>query len=138
MANCCHASRPATPEKHVCPVNGKPYHEVPFRTVLHHIKQPWNQSLTEQPYYFCDDPECDVVYFGLDNAIINKDSLRMKVGVKEHSDQSTICYCFGINRQQAKDTPRAKAFVVEQTRTRICSCTTSNPSGRCCLKDFPE
>ena len=138
MTNCCNTSQPTSPEMHACPVNGKPYHEVPVSTVLHHVRQPWNQPISDQAYYFCDDPDCDVVYFGLDNAIINRGSLRTKVGVKEHSDESPICYCFGINRQQSREAPEAKAFVIQQTRNHTCSCATSNPSGRCCLKDFPK
>ena len=138
MTHCCNTSQPAPPEMHACPVNGKSYHGVPVGTVLHHIKQPWNRAVSDQAYFFCDDPECDVVYFGLDNAIIDRDSLRTTVGVKEYSDESPICYCFGINRQQSREIPEAKAFVIEQTKIHACSCTTSNPSGRCCLKDFPK
>ena len=138
MTNCCNTPQPTPPKKHVCPVNGKPYSEVPVGTVMHHINQPWNHPLSDQSYYFCDDPECNVVYFGLDNTTINKDSLRSKVGIKEQTDESPVCYCFGVNRQQSKDTPEAKAFVIEQIRNHTCSCNTSNPSGRCCLKDFPK
>jgi hypothetical protein len=28
--------------------------------------------------------------------------------------------------------------VMAQTKAGLCSCDTSNPSGRCCLKDFPK
>jgi hypothetical protein len=136
MTNCCNTSQPTLPKMHVCPVNGKPYSSVPTSTVIHHIKEPWSRPLTDQAYYFCDDPECHVVYFGLDNTTIDKDSLRTKIGVKEQTDESLICYCFGVSRQQSKDNPEAKAFVIEQTKNHTCSCNTSNPSGRCCVKDF--
>lgn len=139
MTNCCNTSQSTThPKKHTCPVNGKPYNMVPLDTVMHHIDSPWNHPLTEQTYYFCSDPECDVVYFGTDNTTIDKASLRTKVGIKEQTDDSPICYCFGVNHQQSKNSPETKAFVIEQTRNHTCSCTTSNPSGRCCLKDFPN
>ena len=138
MTDCCNTSQPTQNKRHICPVNGKPYSKVPVGTVIHHISQPWNYPLRDQAYYFCDDPECDVVYFGLDNTTIKTDSLRTKVGIKEKDDKSLICYCFGINRQQSKNSPEAKAFVIEQTQNRTCSCNTSNPSGRCCLKDFSK
>lgn len=138
MTNCCNTSQPTQRKKHVCPVNAKSYSEVPVGTVIHHINQPWNYPLLDQAYYFCDDPECDVVYFGLDNTTINTKSLRTKVGIKEQSELSPICYCFGVNRQQSINDPGAKTFVIEQTKKNTCSCTTSNPSGKCCLKDFPK
>jgi hypothetical protein len=139
MTNCCKTSQPTTHQnKHVCPVNGKPYNEVPIDTVMHHINKPWDNPLKDQAYYFCDDPECDVVYFASDNSTIAKSSLRTVVGIKDQANESPICYCFGVNRQQSKETPEAKAFVIEQTRNHTCSCSTSNPSGRCCLKDFPN
>jgi hypothetical protein len=139
MSDCCNSSKPASnPGKHVCPVNGKLYSEVSLGTIMHHIHTPWLHSLKDQAYYFCDDPECDVVYFGLDNTTIITGSLRTIVGVKDQSDESPVCYCFGISRQQAINDSEAKAFVIEQTKNHTCSCATSNPSGRCCLKDFPK
>lgn len=137
MTNCCNTSQPTHPKHHICPVNGKPYSQVPVVTIKHHIAQPWNWQHKDQGYYFCDDPECDVVYFGQDNTTIKKESLRIKIGVKQQSDKSLICYCFGVNKQQSLNNPEARSFVIEQTRNHTCSCTTSNPSGRCCLKDFP-
>jgi hypothetical protein len=137
MTNCCNTSQAVQPKKHVCPVNGKPCSEVSVGTVMHHINQPWNYPLSDQAYFFCDDPDCEVVYFSQDNTTIKTDSLRTKVGIKEQTEKALICYCFGINRQQSKSSPWAKAFVIEQTKNHRCSCNTSNPSGRCCLKDFP-
>ena len=133
MNECCSSLEP---KKHVCPVNGKTYGTVPIVTMMHHINQPWNFSTKEQTYYFCDDPNCDVVYFGLDNSVIKKDLLRTKVGVKEKGSDSMVCYCFGVNREQSSNNPEAKAFVIQQTKNHACACETSNPSGRCCLKDF--
>lgn len=135
MSSCCNTPNP---KKHTCPVNGRPCNEVPIGTVMHHISTPWMQPLKDQAYYFCDDPDCEIVYFGSDNSTIDKASLRTVVGIKETANDSPICYCFGVNRQQSQTSPEAKAFVVEQTKSNTCSCTTSNPSGACCLKDFPK
>lgn len=140
MSDCCASKKEIThpPKRHVCPQNGKQYLEVPFRTVLHHIKEPWNLDFTEQNYYYCDDPNCAVVYFGLDNTIITKPMLRTKVGIKESADDTLICYCFGVTKADAISNKQVQPFVVEQTKNARCSCETSNPSGRCCLKDFPK
>ena len=140
MTKCCNTSEPTHvyPKKHVCPVNCQEYNEVPSSTVMHHISEPWRWQHKEQGYYFCNDPDCNVVYFGQDDSIIETSSLRTRVGIKEQSEMALICYCFGINKQQALKKPETKAFVIEQTQKQNCSCTTSNPSGRCCLKDFPK
>jgi len=34
--------------------------------------------------------------------------------------------------------PGIRDFVVAQTRLGLCACDTRNPSGRCCLIDFPR
>ena len=138
MTNCCNTSQATQPKQHTCPVNGKSYSRISLDTVLHHIDQPWNWHHEDQAYYFCDDPECNVVYFGEDDTIIKSGSLRTKVGVKEQSDTALICYCFGVNKQQAINSPEARTFVIERTQNHASSCTTSNPSGKCCLKNFPK
>ncbi len=140
MSDCCttKGNDQQTPKRHTCPQCSKLYGEVPFKTILHHIKSPWDLPLKEQAYYFCNDPLCDVVYYGIDNSTIHKDLLRTKVGIKETSDDTLICYCFGVSKSEARDNSIAKAFVVKQTKNSLCSCATHNPSGRCCLKDFPN
>ncbi len=84
MSNCC-SSRESNekPKKHQCPVNGNECKTVSIKTIQHHIKQPWNWAVSDQSYYFCDDPDCDVVYFGEDDSVILKAELRTVVGIKE-------------------------------------------------------
>lgn len=96
----------------------------------------WRQ--TAKRFFFCDDPSCDVVYFGDDGSTILKQQLRTGVGVKEAGDNALLCYCFGVSRRDFQLDPSTRDFVVVQTKTGLCSCDTRNPSGRCCLKDFPK
>lgn len=141
MSDCCSSSTGATdasPNKSRCPVNGKRYTKVAMGTIFHHLKSPWQWPLDEQAYYFCDDPECDVVYFGENGSVIEKSDLRIAVGIKEQTETALICYCFGVTLKDAMTNSEAKQFVLEQTKQGMCSCETSNPSGRCCLKDFPK
>jgi len=137
MTNCCSSQNKelAHPKKYKCPVNGKSYNSVSSTTILHHINEPWNWHNKEQDYYFCEDPDCSVVYFGEDDSTINKSSLRTEVGIKENNSNSLICYCFGVTKS-ATASSSIKDFVVKSTKNKKCSCVTSNPSGRCCLKDF--
>ena len=126
------------PRKFACPANSKDYIAVSHKTILHHIKAPWGKELPEQQYYFCDDPECDVVYFGLEGSVIKKAELRTRVGVKEKNDDMLICYCFGVSKAAAKQQPEIKTYVSQNTKESLCACDIRNPSGRCCLKDFPK
>lgn len=140
MSDCCPASNGPTVQKkrHRCPVNGMKYKEVKSKTIIHHLNEPWAWVEKQQAYYFCGDPECDVVYFGQDNSVINKNALRTAVGVKQNPNSGLVCYCFGVSFDAALKSPAIKQFVTEKTKIGICACGVRNPSGKCCLKDFPR
>lgn len=140
MSECCSSQNPSKqyPKRHQCPVNGQNYGAVGTKTLLHHIRNPWSANLKEQGYYFCTDPKCQVVYFGQDNSVITKSELRTRVGQKETRQDRPVCYCFGVSRQDAEMDTSIKDYVVQTTKDALCSCETSNPSGKCCLKDFPQ
>jgi YHS domain-containing protein len=137
MTDCCESSC-NPPRKFRCPVNGKEYGSVSVKTILHHINEPWKSVLESKAYYFCSDAKCDVVYFGQDNSVIKKNELRSKVGIKQNIPGRTICYCFGVSYSAAKENNTIVNFVKDKTKKALCSCETSNPSGQCCLKDFPK
>ncbi len=143
MTDCCTASQydRTPPSRAVCPRNGRAYSTVARRTVLHHVRTPWRRSLPNQAYYFCNDPACDVVYFGADQSLLTRDDLRTDVGQKSQAADRAICYCFDVSAADLQSTEshaRSRAFVIEQTRAAACDCEVRNPSGRCCLKDFPH
>jgi Zinc binding domain len=140
MNDCCSSSScdNTHPKKHRCPSNGNEYSEVSVRTIIHHIKEAWTWQPTAHRYFFCDDPACEVVYFGDDGSMISRSQLRTCVGAKELSDNSLLCYCYGVTKAEFLANRATKDFVVAQTKAGLCSCDTSNPSGRCCLKDFPR
>jgi len=139
MNQCCNTSEPtkAFPAKYRCPVNGKEYATVSSKTILHHIKNPWNVHLAQQGYYFCTDPNCDVVYFGQDDSVIPKSHMRSTIWQKDSGKDNTLCYCFGVTVAQTHNRD-IKDFVTQKTKESLCSCEIANPSGRCCLKDFPK
>jgi hypothetical protein len=140
MSDCCHSGCAASPppKKHSCPINGQEYKTVTLKTILHHINSAWKWTGKEQGYYFCDDPNCGVVYFGEDNSLITKSELRTIVGIKDSKPDALACYCFGVSNSDAQLHPNIRNFIVQKTKAGICSCDTSNPSGHCCLKDFPS
>ena len=139
MSNSCHSEcvNESSSRTHVCPVNSQEYKSVALKTILHHIDSPWQWTKKRQCYYFCDDPNCDVVYFGEDDSVITKTEIRTVVGIKECKPDALTCYCFGVSNLVAQQHPDIRDFIIRKTKAGICSCCTSNPSGRCCLKDFP-
>jgi len=108
------------------------------KTILQHIKNPWMSKLDAEVYFFCRNAECDVVYFSARNETFNKKNLRTQIGIKEQNDEALICFCFGVNKAVAAADKSVKEFVIAQTKHAVCACETANPSGRCCLKDFPK
>ena len=140
MSDCCTSNvcKPRQGTKHKCPANNKLYGGVPARTVTHHVCKSWELKTDGKHYYFCDDPECDVVYFANDDSVIRKSQLRNPVGIKTESADSLLCYCYGVTKADYNENPSIKDYIIQQTKLGLCSCETSNPSGRCCLKDFPK
>jgi len=140
MSDCCSSENQESSKniKLECPKCGQKCLTVSLRTILHHISQSWQQTLSEQSYFYCRNTECDAVYFSDDNDVIAKSEVRTSIGIKDGSDEDLICYCFGVTKAEAMVNKDAKEFVVRMTKDSMCSCDTANPSGRCCLRDFPK
>ena len=140
MSDCCSSSKPAAanPKMHRCPANGLEYAEVSVRTIAHHLRKVWEWQGQDCRYFFCGDPECDVVYFGESGSVVLKsEEVRTLIGAKEAADGALVCYCFGVTRADALRDSRARDYVLSQTKQGSCFCETSNPAGRRCLMNFP-
>ncbi len=140
MTSCCTSTVKQTrrSQKKSCPLSHNVCVSVAINTVLHHLKKPWQWQLKDQNYYFCDEPACEVVYFAQDGSLIKQNELRTPVGLKSSSVNALLCYCFGITAREAAADSQLKQFVIEKTSNNQCACSILNPSGRCCLKEFPE
>ena len=141
MSNCCSSSCGSSSQaskKRLCPRHEKNGTLVSIATIQHHLKRAWLWQAKDQAYYFCDDPNCEVAYFGEDDSVIKQSDLRTKIGIKTQHPDDLICYCYGVSLQQAQQNPAIKPFVIQMTKQSNCACETRNPSGRCCLKDFPK
>lgn len=156
MSTCCanDFSASTSSKKHFCPHctnTANPPRaglKIPVTTVLHHLARPWQKEpefaeVIEQDYYFCSERTCPVVYFAEDNSLILQEALRTAVGQKGGTDDAafltgTLCYCFDVTYGQARQDDDIKKFVVAKTKARQCACEVRNPTGRCCLKDFPK
>jgi len=138
MSKCCAESH--TGEVPVCPMNGQKTKPVSRKTVENLVKPGAKKSLTPQPYYFCNAPDCDTVYISaLGGHIVTKDMVTVRVGIKETEDPAPLCYCFGYDRKAVHDEIREtgktdiQQKITERVRAGECRCEETNPSGGCCL-----
>ncbi len=107
-------------------------------TVLHQLQRPWEQSPQTGSVYFCSSAGCDLVYFDAQGLRITGELLRQPVGQKQTGEARVLCYCFGVSLGDWLQNPSVRAFVMTQTKAGVCACEIRNPSGRCCLGDFPK
>ena len=117
---------------------------MPRRTVELLTPPEIHALLALQPYYFCDAPDCDVVYVSaLGDHLITKDQLTVRVGIKEREDPVPLCYCFGCDRLAVRDDISStgdtdiQRVITSRVKAGECRCEETNPSGSCCLGTFP-
>lgn len=138
MSSCC--TLPATGEPDTCPVSGERGQPVARQTLEHLLRPEKRAEMIDQTYYFCETPECDIVYFA-DAPLhyFDKDDLLVRVGVKETEDPIPVCYCFNFTEQDIiQDLERhgeGRIFkaITAKVKAGLCACDVKNPSGRCCL-----
>ena len=101
------------------------------------------QEVQDRQYLFCQQPDCDVVYFSEDGSqIFGTADVRERVYQKEpHAGDVFVCYCFRYTpdsiRQEIHET--GTSTVVDDINTGItagqCACDWRNPQGTCCLSN---
>ena len=138
IEHCC--AIPHEGDVPTCPINGQVTRPVPHHTVERLVRSRVSAELRQQPYYFCDAPDCDVVYVSaLGDHVITKDLLSVRVGIKETDDPVPLCYCFGYDRRAIHEDIRRSGdtdiqrVITERVRAGECRCEEVNPSGGCCL-----
>lgn len=146
MNLCCKAPSASKYEKKMgCPQCDVKQNLTSYQTLLHHLRNPYTKNLKEDvAYYFCSNSNCNIVYFDTEDNVFLRDDLRQKVGQKTISTSRQICYCFDVTYDQITNElaqngkSKTKEFVIEQTKIKNCACDIRNPSGKCCLADFPS
>lgn len=138
MQKCCVIQHEGAPP--VCPMNEQVCKPVGRITLESLLKPETKASLTPQPYYFCDTPDCDTLYVSaLGDHLITKDQLTVRVGTKETEDPIPLCYCFDFDRKSVWNDIRSKGstdipeIITERVKAGECRCEVANPSGTCCL-----
>ncbi len=122
-----------------CPACGQRCLPVSRQTMLHQIQAPQNRHISAGEYAFCANPACSAGYISA-NEVIPKIELR----AFQPDQPAMLCHCFDISeasyRTALSDGTAAaiKAFVIQQTKEKLCACESRNPSGRCCLAGFKK
>jgi hypothetical protein len=123
-----------------CPITGTKGKQVDGATVKSLVSISLRQ-IRDVPYYFCREPECDVVYFSEDGQqTIHTHEVRERVYQKEPDNLDVlICYCFRHTTGDLKRDIEAAGgtSIVDDISAGIragqCACDWRNPQGDCCL-----
>ena len=111
---------------------------VPKITVSSLVKKEHQKEIPSEEFYFCQDKECDVVYFGVGGEI-RKNQLLVDVWQKEESGEIPVCYCFDYSATDIMEDVRRNSpptipmIIRDKIKEGLCSCDTKNPQGTCCL-----
>jgi len=137
--SCCCCNTSSKKGRVNCPACDQIALSVNKQTMLHQVQFPDNQSIPKGDYAFCANKECHVGYFSAVN-MIPKSLLR----AFQANQPAMLCHCFDVSESayrtalQSGSFEAIKAFVVQQTKAKVCACESRNPSGRCCLVSFKQ
>jgi hypothetical protein len=141
MADCCEAPASERDAALFCPVSrgkGKPVDEQTVKALL--VEQALRR-FTPSEHRFCQDAECEVVYFDTAGNQYTTADVRVPVWQKEPCGARMVCYCFGENEADIRSEIErfGQSDAVGRVRRHIeagrCACEIRNPRGACCLGD---
>ncbi|MBI2923872.1 MAG: cation transporter [Planctomycetes bacterium] len=127
-----------------CPLSGKPGRRVPDVTLRSLVRDDRQSEVQGREWYYCDSPDCEVVYFAADGRTLRKDALKVRVGAKEKTSPRTVCYCFGHSVESICDEvartfeSTVAASIAAKVKAGECRCEILNPKGACCLGDVKK
>ena len=143
--NDCACGTGQTPSEIECPTCGKRGATVRLITPKHTVKKTaQHQVIDTEPYSFCDNPDCNTVYYSESgSSVITTDELKNRVTLKDDSPETPLCYCFKVLKKQALEeiarTGTTDVFRQIQEKMKpgqSCFCEKSNPRGDTCVKDI--
>ncbi|MES9826381.1 MAG: hypothetical protein ABW127_18325 [Candidatus Thiodiazotropha endolucinida] len=130
-----------------CPVCTKRGRTVDLVTPEHTlIKEVRDQLDPARNYHFCDNPDCDVVYYNdQDTSVFRTHEVKNRVTIKDDSPETPLCYCFKVFKKHALEeisrTGTTNVFQRIQAKMRpgqSCFCEKSNPRGDTCTQDIKD
>ncbi len=104
------------------------------------VKDEFKEFITDDKFYFCSTFMCPVVYFKNDpDVYFTKETVKVRVGIKEANPPITVCYCLNVDEQTILNEIVVKRCcdsiekIKEYTKARTGrECHIKNPSGKCC------
>lgn len=113
----------------------------PQNTLFKAIREQLNNQYA---YYFCDNPNCDAVYYNAhDSTVFTTADLKNRVTIKDESPETPLCYCFKVLKKQALEeiAKTGKTDVFQQIQNKMkpgqsCFCEKANPRGDTCSQDI--
>lgn len=120
-----------------CRKEGLPVEKI---TVANHAKEScW--PLGDGPFFHCDAPDCDAVYFTALGPVLGRDDVKARVTFKEAHAPRPLCYCKQVTEEDVIKAIEGGASTFEEVReaTGIGGgghCKLTNPAGRCCSRNY--
>lgn len=125
----------------VCPVCKREGLEVEKITVANHVKETcW--PLSDELYSFCDNPDCEVIYFTASGGrVLKKADVKTRVTFKEKEAPRPLCYCKQVTEDDVIKAIENGASTFEEVRVATGiggggQCKLTNPAGRCCSRNY--
>lgn len=141
----CDCGTGQTQSEIACPVCRKLGRTVNPTTPRHTLTRTVRDKLNaEHHYHFCENPDCDVVYYNnQDTSVFTTSELKNAVTIKDESPETPLCYCFKVLKKQALEdiarTGTTNVFQHIQSKMKSgqsCFCEKANPRGDTCTQDI--
>ena len=129
----------ASSKRIACPICGEFGNRVELFTVHSLVQESFIATIREDLYFFCANPDCEVVYYSFCKDVIRKCQIKTRVGLKEKEAPRPVCYCFGHTIEdsheeiQQKGRGTVEKEISDKIQAGLCHCEDANPEGRCCL-----
>lgn len=126
-------------KEHSCPkcdTSGKSVKTITLKSLL---KEQAKERIGNDSYFFCKTTSCPVVYFDQSGgSVFEKDTLTVRIGIKENEAPRHVCYCFDHTIEEIEEQVAAtgESTVLTDIASRMkeaCWCETKSPMGSCCM-----
>ncbi|MBF0445101.1 MAG: hypothetical protein HQL68_05890 [Magnetococcales bacterium] len=134
----CKLAKPICP---ICDTIGKAVKTV---TPQHTLKRQYRNKVDNGGnYHFCENPQCDVVYFDcVSESLFKQEHLINRVTIKDEHPKTPLCYCYKVLKEDVLNdfektgTTQVVAKIKKSMKKHGCQCEKLNPRGGCCLMDI--
>ena len=99
----------------VCPACKREGLEVEKITVANHaMESTW--PLGDDKYSFCENPDCEVIYYSMTGRLLKKTDVKTRVTFKEKHSPKPLCYCKQVTEEDVIKAIENGASTFEEVR----------------------